>query len=263
MAATEGGYEVSGRWDFSSGCDAASWVLVIGNGPQGPLMLMLPKCDYRIEDGWFVSGLRGTGSKDIIIKGAFVPDYRSVLTQDLREARSPGRNLHNTPNYRIPLRSILSFTLAAPIVGMAQGAVEAFEARMCEGVSARDGKQLAEVPSIQMRLGEAAAEVWAARSVMRQDCQEIFTRAQRSETLTLDDRTRYRRDQAYVAKLCVQAVNRLFEASGGHALFESSPLQRFHRDIHAASHHFPLSWDVVAEQYGRTRLGLSLNSLDV
>jgi 3-hydroxy-9,10-secoandrosta-1,3,5(10)-triene-9,17-dione monooxygenase len=121
VAATEGGYEVSGRWDFSSGCDAASWVLVIGNGPEGPLMLMLPKCDHRIEDGWFVSGLRGTGSKDIIIKGAFVPDYRSVLMQDLREARSPGRNLHNTPNYRIPLRSILSFTLAAPIVGMAQG----------------------------------------------------------------------------------------------------------------------------------------------
>jgi alkylation response protein AidB-like acyl-CoA dehydrogenase len=112
-------------------------------------------------------------------------------------------------------------------------------------------------------LGEAAAEVWAARSVMRQDCQEIFTRAKRSEPLTLDERARYRRDQAYVAKLCVQAVNRLFEASGGHALFDSSPLQRFHRDIHAASHHFSLSWDAVAEQYSRLQLGLSFNSSDV
>lgn len=259
----EGGYQVSGQWDFSSGCDAASWALVIGNGPDGPLMLMLPKCDYRIEDVWFVSGLRGTGSKDIVIENAFVPDYRSVSMQDLREARSPGRAVHNTPNYRIPLRSILSFTLSAPIVGMAQGAVETFEAYMRVGVSAREGKKLAQAASIQMRLGEAAAEVWAARSITQQDCQEIFAKARRSEAPTLDDRARYRRDQAYVAKLCVQAVNRLFEASGGHALFDSSPLQRFHRDIHAAAHHFSLSWDAVAEQYGRARLGLLLNSSDV
>lgn len=263
MTATEGGYLVSGRWDFSSGCDAAGWALVIGNGPDGPLMLMLPRCDYQIEDVWFVSGLRGSGSKDITIENAFVPDHRSVSMENLREAQSPGRVVHNIPNYRIPLRSILSFTLSAPILGMAQGAVEAFEARMREGVSAREGKKLAEAPGIQLRLGEAAAEVWAARLIMRQDCREIFTRAQRNEALTLDDRARYRRDPAYMAKLCVQAVNRLFEASGGHALFDSSPLQRFHRDIHAASHHFSLSWDTVAEQYGRVRLGLSFNSSDV
>jgi 3-hydroxy-9,10-secoandrosta-1,3,5(10)-triene-9,17-dione monooxygenase len=263
VTAAAGGYQVSGHWDFSSGCDAASWVLLIGNGPDGPLMLMLPRCDYQIEDVWFVSGLRGTGSKNIIVENAFVPEYRSMLMQDLREAQSPGRGVHDTPNYRIPLRSILSFTLSASVVGMAQGAVEAFEARMREGTSARDGKKLGEASSIQIRLGEAAAEVWAARSIMRQDCQEIFATARRREMPTLDDRARYRRDQAYVAKLCVQAVNRLFEASGGNALFDASPLQRFHRDIHAASHHFSLSWDGVAEQYGRVRLGQSLDSLDV
>jgi 3-hydroxy-9,10-secoandrosta-1,3,5(10)-triene-9,17-dione monooxygenase len=254
-----GGYQVSGQWDFYSGCDAAAWVLLIGNGPAGPLMLMLPRSDYEIEDTWFVSGLRGTGSKDIIVDNVFVPEYRAVPFQDLLEACYPGRKIHNTPNYRIPLASVLGFVLASPVLGMAQGALEAFEDSMRHGVSARFGHKLAEVQSTQVRLGEAAAEVWAARSVMKQDCQEIFDRARRDEMPTMDDRVRYRRDQAYIAKLGVRAINRLFEVSGGRALFDSSAIQRFHRDAHAASHHAGVAWDTMAEQYGRVRLGLQPN----
>ena len=250
VSAAEGGYRVSGRWQFASGCDAATWMLIVGNCPEGPRMLMVPEPDYAIEDTWFVSGLRGTGSKDIVIEDAFVPEYRSVSMHDMREARTPGRKVHDSANYRIPMRSILTFTLAAPVVGMAQGALEAFE----------NSKQLADVPSAHMRLGESAAEVSAARLIMQHDSSEIFERARTGEMPTLDDRVRYRRDQAYVARLCVQAVNRLFEASGGQALFDSSAIQRFHRDVHAASHHVSLTWDIVAEQYGRVRLGLEPNS---
>ncbi len=76
----------------------------------------------------------------------------------------------------------------------------------------------------------------------------------------LKERARIRRDQGYVARLSVRAVDRLFEASGGHALFDSSPMQRFHRDAHAASHHFGLSWETGAEEYGRMRLGLELKN---
>ena len=248
-----GGYRVSGRWDFASGVDAADWMLVVGNGPDGPLMLMVPKADYVVEDTWFVSGLRGTGSKDVLINDAFVPMYRAVSMGELREARSPGRNLHATANYRIPLRSILSFTLASPILGMAQGAVDAFE-RTKPGVGN---------PGVHMRLAESAAEVAAARQLMEHDTQEIFARAEREEIPTVDDRVRYRRDQVYVARLAVRAVDRLFEASGGHTLFDSEAFQRFHRDIHAAAHHTSMTWDNVAEQYGRVRLGLSPNSVDL
>ena len=98
-------YQVSGQWDFSSGCDAATWVLLIGNGPTGPLMLMLPRSDYEIEDTWFVSGLRGTGSKDIMVDNVFVPAHRTVSVQDMREGHSPGRKIHSTPNYRVPSKA--------------------------------------------------------------------------------------------------------------------------------------------------------------
>ena len=255
-SAVPGGYRLSGHWDFSSGSDAATWVLLIANGPEEPLMLLLPRQDYAIEDTWFVSGLRGTGSKDIIVDDAFVPEPRTVLMKDLREGNSPGRKLHDTPNQRIPQQCILPFTLASPIIGMAQGALDTFEERLCHGTSAREGSPLAEVASYHLRLGEAAAEVWAARSILRQDCQEIMARARRSELPSIDDRARYRRDQAYVAKLCVRATDRLFEASGGHGLFDSNAMQRFHRDAHAASHHVGLNWDVLSEQYGRVRAGL-------
>jgi 3-hydroxy-9,10-secoandrosta-1,3,5(10)-triene-9,17-dione monooxygenase len=181
----------------------------------------------------------------------------------MREAQTPGRTVHDTANYRIPLRNILTFTLASPVLGMARGAVEVFEDRVRKAASVRSGTKLAEASSIQMRLGESAAEVYTACLILRHDTQEIVARARRGEMPTLEERARYRRDQAYMAKLCRQAVDRLFEASGGRSIYDSSALQRFHRDIHAGTHHHSLAWDPVAEQYGRVRLGIALETPDL
>ena len=82
----------------------------------------------------------------------------------------------------------------------------------------------------------------------------MLDRAAAGETFGEADRARYRRDKAFVARLCVQVVNRLFEAGGARAIVDAEPLQRFHRDAHAASHHAALGWDAAAEAYGRLRL---------
>ncbi|MYC31500.1 MAG: hypothetical protein F4X65_15660 [Chloroflexi bacterium] len=256
VTATSGGYKLSGQWDFSSGCDPAHWVLLIANGPETPMMMLLPRRDYRIKDTWFVSGLKGTGSKDILVDDVFVPEYRTVPMPQLREGNAPGRTVHGTANQRIPQQCILPFTLASPIVGMARGVIDCFEERIRTGTSARDGNPLSEVTSYQLRLAESSAEVWAAMSIMQRDCREIMERAHRDRLPSIDDRARYRRDHAYVARLSLRAIDRLFEASGGHGLYDSNPMQRFHRDAHAASHHVGLSWDLLAEQYGRVRAGL-------
>ena len=259
----DGGYRVSGRWDFASGCDEAGWVLLVGNGPEGLMWLLLPRPDYAIEDTWFVSGLRGTGSKDIVIEDAFVPHQRTLQVADVREARTPGRELHNTANYRIPMRSLLSFTLVAPVLGMAQGMLEAFEAHIRRGLPHRRANRLTEVPGLQMRLSEASAEIRAAGLIMRHDWREIFARARLDQMPTLEERARYRLDQSYVARLCGQAVDRLFAGSGGHALLDSSPMQRFHRDVHAAANHISLSWDATAIQYGGVCLGVEVDEPDL
>jgi alkylation response protein AidB-like acyl-CoA dehydrogenase len=256
LTAVAGGYRLSGRWDFTSGCDAATWVLVLGPVPAGVLTFLVPRSDFTIHDTWFASGLRGTGSKDITIHDVFVPEHRALPVTDLQEARTPGRMVHDMAHYRIPLFSAFSYALAAPMVGMAQGAVETFQSYMRQQVSAPRGGPMAQLTGVQIRLAEATTEVEAARLIMQHHIHEILARARRNETPTLEERLRARRNQAYVATLCGRAVNRLFEASGGHALFDASPLQRFHRDVHAASHHVSLSWDTASEQYGRVLLGL-------
>ena len=118
------------------------------------------------------------------------------------------------------------------------------------------GERMAENAPVHIRLSEAEAEVHSARLIMANDGREFVAKAKKGETTTLIERARVRRNQAYVAKVSVRAVDRLFEESGGKALFDDNPMQRFHRDVHAASHHFGLAWETPAEEYGRMRLGL-------
>jgi alkylation response protein AidB-like acyl-CoA dehydrogenase len=107
---------------------------------------------------------------------------------------------------------------------------------------------------LQLRLAEASAEVDAARALHGNDVREMLDKAARGEPFTALDRARYRRDKAFVARLCVRAVNRLFEASGARGLLDSEPIQRLHRDAHAASHHTALTWDTWAQEFGRQAL---------
>jgi len=258
--AAPGGYRLSGHWDFSSGCDAADWAMLGGMTADGLRWFLVPRSDFTIEDTWFVSGMRGTGSKDIVIEETFVPEHRVGNVAAMREGQSPGRSLHGSCNYLIPYSSMLSYTLAAPVLGMSQGAVDVFEEQVMGRVTYTTGDNLGENPSVHIRLSEAEAEVHCARLIMKYDGEELFGQIRRGEMPWINQRARYRRNQAYVAKLAVRAVDRLFEASGGHVLFNSNPMQRFHRDAHAASHHFGIHWETQAEEYGRVRLGLELKN---
>ena len=258
VTAAPGGYRLSGRWEFSSGCDHAQWAMLAGVGPApaGMLYLLVPRSDYEIKDTWFVSGLRGTGSKDVLIEDVFVPEHRAVPLAALRDASYPGRKIHGTPNYRIPLQSMFAYTLASPVLGMAQGALEEFESHSAGRVNYTSGERLAESAPLHIRIAHAEAEIHSARLIMENDVRDVFEKARSDQDPSLADRVRYRRNQSYVARLSVSALDRMFEASGGHAIHDSSPMQRFHRDAHAASHHFGLSWDTVAEEFGRIRMGL-------
>jgi alkylation response protein AidB-like acyl-CoA dehydrogenase len=251
----DGGLRISGRWGFSSGCDPATWAMVAipGPGPNGLIWLLIPRSDYDIVDTWFASGMRGSGSKDVVVKDAFVPAHRALDPNRAGDGDWTGWEVHRRLSYRVPLRCLTGWDLVAPIVGIAQGAVDEFAARL-RGTSGPG--RTADSVAAQLRLAEASAEVDAARTLHRHDIREMLDKAARGDEFTDGDRARYRRDKAFVAKLSVQAVNRLFEASGARAVLESEPMQRFHRDAHGASHHAALSWDVAAEQFGRHALGL-------
>ena len=247
----DGGYRLTGRWDFSSGSDGGSWVMLGAIGPIGPCMVLLPRSDYEIIDTWHVSGLRGTGSKDIQVNDGFIPPHRVASIIDLRN--SPGYELHGRASYRLSTYSILPYTLCSPMVGMAQGALDEFIERL-KGKTGRG--RTAESVAIQLRIAESSAEIDAARLLVLTTSRRLIEQAARSELPTEMEQATSRRNYGYVAKLCVQAVNRLFDAAGGHALYDSQALQRFHRDVHAGSHQVALYWDSIGESYGRAALGL-------
>ncbi len=247
----DGGYRVSGRWEFSSGCDFASWLMLGVSGIGERNWVLVPRGDYEIVDTWFVSGLRGSGSKDIVVSDAFVPSHRVLDVTTAGDGDFNGWELHRQTRYRAPVTALLGWDLVAPMLGIAQGMADEFIARL-RGTTG-PGRS-AESQAVQMRLSQACAEVDAGRALMRQDVREILDRAEAGGGFTVLERARYRRDKAFITQLCLQAVNRLFDVSGGHALFDSVALQRFHRDAQAAAHRDTLIMDLAGQDFARLSL---------
>jgi 3-hydroxy-9,10-secoandrosta-1,3,5(10)-triene-9,17-dione monooxygenase len=245
----DGGMRLSGRWEFSSGCEAADWLL-LGTGKPGVLALV-PRAEFEVIDTWYASGLCGSGSNDIVVKDALVPGYRILDIDRAGVDDWTGWQLHHRLTYRVPLRTLLAWDLIAPLVGIAQGAVDEFIRRIQSGAT---GAYMAKSEVIQLRIAEASAAVEAARALMRARIDWILSKAARGETFSDIERASIARDRAFVVRLCMQAVNGLFDVSGGHALFLSEPLQRAHRDAQAVAHRAGLTLEVVGPTYGRVAL---------
>ncbi|GAA2687520.1 3-hydroxy-9,10-secoandrosta-1,3,5(10)-triene-9,17-dione monooxygenase oxygenase subunit [Actinoplanes palleronii] len=265
IIAVDGGYRVSGRWSFSSGCEHASWVLlggiVPGEGetPADFRTFLLPADDYTVEDVWHTVGLRGTGSNDIVVADAFVPAYRSLSFGDTARCVCPGQELNTAPLYRIPYGSIFPYTITTPIIGMATGAYDAHVSYMRERVrAAYAGVRAAEDPYSQVRVARAAADLDAAWLALTADMTELMTLASAGEKLPARLRLRVRRDQVRGTELAIQAVDRLFENSGGRAIYSSHPMQRYWRDAHAGRVHAINDPERALSMYGRGEFGLSV-----
>jgi alkylation response protein AidB-like acyl-CoA dehydrogenase len=256
----DGGWLVSGTWNWSSGCDHADWVMVVallpkpgGDGMDASFCLV-PRENVRIDDNWRVMGLAGTGSKNLVIEDAFVPDHR-IFSLAVTSDDSAGRLANNLPPlFCLPRTAAVPFMLAAPSIGVA----ESLLALHIDNLSARNprGLNLAELATMQMHVAEAAAEIDCARLLMLRDCREAMAAMGEGRAFTMEERARGRRDQAYVVTLCRRAVDRLFTAAGGTGIFLDNEMQRKFRDIHAMSGHIALNWDVAGTTYGRVAFGL-------
>jgi alkylation response protein AidB-like acyl-CoA dehydrogenase len=261
----DGGWRLSGFWNFCSGCDNTQWMIVggrfkDGDAPGAHAFFLIPRADYRIEDNWHVLGLAGTGSKNVVVEDAFVPAHRVLTVEQAGSGKPPGAVVNRAPVYRVPFPAAVSTCLAAPPLGMAQGAldsyVEGLSTRTTRGAIGGAGRRVAELPTIQLRVAEAAAAIDAARLLLLRGAREAVDTVARGEPLTTEFRVRTRRDHAFAVRLSVQAVDRLFEAVGGLGLFSGNDIQRAWRDVHAGAKHISTNWDAVGTLYGRFALGL-------
>jgi alkylation response protein AidB-like acyl-CoA dehydrogenase len=264
----DGGYTVQGQWHWASNVDNSQWALLgvqfppdeQGGAPSAGFLLV-PRQDWRIEDNWHVVGQAGTGSKTIAIDSpVFVPGHRKLTFAQASSNNPPGAAVNSNPIYKIPFLSAVPVCLASPMLGNAQGAIEVFTelcgSRVTRGAVAGAGNRLSQFFPVQSRLAEAHAAVDAARLLLLRDTAEVEQMAVQGVHVDVATRIRNRRDHAYSAKLCHQAVEGLFSSVGGAGLSLDQPLQRMWRDANMIARHISLNWDAVSSMVGQYHLGL-------
>ncbi|MFC5749892.1 acyl-CoA dehydrogenase family protein [Actinomadura rugatobispora] len=258
----DGGHRVTGRWSWGSGVVHAGHVLVMalvtaGDGIE-PRLFLLPREDVTVHDVWHTSGMRGTGSNDIEVAGAFVPGHRSVPLAELAEGRAPGSLVHPGALYRTPLVPVFALTGAAPVLGVAEGVLARFTERMRGRVMAYTGERQRDQMSGQIRVASATADLAAARLLLEEAVRDLTDPegADGDGIRSIPRRARARLVAAHVAGTARRVVNELCAAAGASAQFADSPFQRAQRDMNTISTHVVFDQDAAYALYGRVELGM-------
>jgi 3-hydroxy-9,10-secoandrosta-1,3,5(10)-triene-9,17-dione monooxygenase len=259
-----GGYKLSGRWSFSSGCDHCRGVMlgaicgsreIAGNQVRDFRSFLLMPDQYRIEDNWHVAGLKGTGSKDIVVEETFVPDYRTQSHLNYAiNAPLPGQEVNQGPLYRLPWSVVFNMALAASALGSARGFVEAWTAASRDR-KLNSGGRAADDAIVQQRLAEAVWYLDASVARMRADAIELWQMAEAREPASMQLRAQMRWNMNRGCELVGKAVGDLFRAASGRTIFLDHPLQRRFQDVQAALGHAYLQTDPLARAVGGMLLG--------
>lgn len=260
--AVDGGWLVSGRWQFCSGVDHGRWLLVgaiqeiEGVDAARGVHVVVPKTDVVVDDTWFTLGLRGTGSKDIVLTDVFVPTHRSMPTGPLFDGRSPHAASHSTNLYRLPVLASLTYMIGGPIIGLARQVLRLHVERTRLRTEVYTGRTKARSVGTQMRVAESSAEITAAELLLGKIGDGFDAIVAAGEPATLEQRAELEWLATYAAELCRRAAERIFAATGTHAVYDTSPLQATFRDMNTAARHAVVDFDSNAEMFGRIRLGL-------
>ncbi|TSD97105.1 flavin-dependent monooxygenase [Gordonia rubripertincta] len=261
----DGGFELSGSWRFSSGCEHATWALlgamVFGaeGRPVDFMTVLVPRGDYVINDVWDVVGMRGTASNEIVVEKAFVPEYRTIRNYDTAQLRGRGQKVNTGPLYRLPFATIFTSAIAAPIVGVVAGCHQSYLEMMRERVRVSlGGGRFADDQVAQIAVARAASEVDAAVLQMDRNVRDMWDLACAGEDLPMWMRLRARRDQVRATERCLEAIDMLFKTAGGNSLSRGNPIERAWRDAHAGSVHVANEPARALALYGKGAFGLPI-----
>ncbi len=254
-------YIVNGRWMFGSGSCHASWVMLSAlemdddDNITGLRCVAIPIAEVSVEDDWQTAGMRGTGSNSIAVDNVRVPARRTLPLQQMLDGTTEQGLASDNPMYRLPLVPYLSYTAAAPAIGLGLGAIDCFTEYLKQRVM-MSGDTAQQKPAAQARLAESVNEVNAAQALVDSGVQRMLATIRSGATIDLEARIRHRGEACYAASLVKRAVDRLAESAGAKAQFESHPLQRYQRDINTLRGHVVFDLDMTMEMYGRSLLGL-------
>jgi alkylation response protein AidB-like acyl-CoA dehydrogenase len=262
VVAVPGGYRVSGRQGFSSGCRHAAWLGArgvvqengqprISNGRTEERYLFVPAAEAEILDTWNVRGMRGTGTHHFVVKDVFVPAERTVL-----QAGSP--LLESGPLYQFPRRLLFATGDAAVALGTARACLNEFFELAAAKTPRSMQAALRDQPTVQATVGRSEAQLRSARAFLLEAVAEIWGEAVSTGAIGSDRRALLRLATTHALRLAVEVVDAVYNACGVTSIFEGHPIQRYFQDIHVISQHTQARL-AHYELVGKHALGLNVD----
>jgi 3-hydroxy-9,10-secoandrosta-1,3,5(10)-triene-9,17-dione monooxygenase len=254
-----GGFRLSGRWKFSSGCEHCQWAFLgvstslDADQPPDRCVLLVPRSDYQIIDTWHVAGLKATGSHDIVVRDVFVPAHRVLQFFDAFRGQSPGLAINRSLLYRLPFGQIFVRGVSTAALGALQGMLDAFLRYGSARVSR--GGRTADDPVAQLACAEAAAAIDEMKTILLRDFRHLGEYAERGELPPLGLRLEYKFHSALVAERCSNLAARLFRATGGAGIYADQPFGRMLADINAGRQHISNRFEQVGRAFAAVLLG--------
>jgi alkylation response protein AidB-like acyl-CoA dehydrogenase len=237
-----GGYRVTGRQGFSTGCRHATWVAAhaqvvvdgeprrLPDGNPDVRYLFVPVAEAELLDTWHVRGMRGTGTHHFAVNDVFVPAWRTVLSV------TPPL-LESGPLYKIPRTLLFASGDAAAALGTARACLDTFLELAGAKTPRAMAAPLREQSMIQNMVGHAEADLRSGRALLRETVRDVWASTSANGEITLDERAGLRLATTHAIRLAVQVVDAVYNAAGATAIYESHLLQRHFQDIHVISQH--------------------------
>ncbi len=257
--AVDGGFTVSGVWQWGSGTQNADWILagcqiirdgkteLLGNGTPRSRMVLVPSAQVEFLDTWHVSGLCGTGSTDYALRDVFVPESHALgFGVDGPLPR---------PLYAFPQFGLLGMGIAAVALGLARAAIDELISLAGAKTPSGSARPLAERPATQSEVSRAEASLRSARAFYYEAIEAAWMRAQATGQIEAEQRRDIRLATTFATHACAESVDRMYNLAGGTSVYRRSPLQRIFRDVHVATQHMMVA-PATLELTGRLLLGL-------
>lgn len=256
----EGGFKLSGRWGFSSGCEYCDWVLLgslIFNkeGPPEMRTFLVPRKDYKILDNWHTFGLQATGSQDIVVEDAFVPDYRTHKAVDGFMCKNPGNAVNDSPLYQLPWAQVFVRSVSTAAIGAVQGALDAFVDIGKKRVSTNTGKATKQDSNAILAAARTQSAIDEMKALLYRNFDEMMASMRAGQPLTMEARIRYRYQSSQVGRRCADLIDELMPLLGGRAIYTDSPIVRYWLDVNASRAHVANDPNLVGASLGSMYMG--------
>lgn len=259
----DGGWEVTGKWYYNSGSWHADWsVLGIPIADEAGEIVdqglaLIPRSQLRVEDTWFVAGMKSTGSNAVIAENVMVPEHRILGFPNAIRGEYASEHAATEALYRSAFVPVIALVLVGPQLGMGRAALQYVISKAAKKpISYTFYEAQQDSVAFQMQIAEAARLIDTAQLHAYRAASDIDEAAARGEYPDFLTRARVRSDTGYIAETICRAIEILLFAHGAGSFADVSPLQRIWRDSATAARHAVVSPTVAYEVYGKALLDL-------